>query len=124
MLPIWYLSEDQRLPLRIFKLIESAADNGETVFVSAISLIEVVYLIERGRIVPETYDRLAREVRRKNASWLIANVDPAVAELLPRVPRKAVPDMPDRIIAATAIHLGLPLVTADRRIRAAGLPTI
>ncbi len=32
--------------------------------------------------------------------------------------------MPDRIIAATALHLGLPLVTRDRRLQAAIIQTI
>jgi predicted nucleic acid-binding protein len=32
--------------------------------------------------------------------------------------------MPDRIIAATALNLGLPLVTRDRRLQAAGIQTI
>ncbi|MGH7200282.1 MAG: PIN domain-containing protein [Planctomycetaceae bacterium] len=32
--------------------------------------------------------------------------------------------MPDRMIAATALHLNLPLVTRDRRIQAANIPTI
>jgi PIN domain nuclease of toxin-antitoxin system len=31
--------------------------------------------------------------------------------------------MPERIIAATALHLSLPLVTADQQIRSAGLVT-
>jgi predicted nucleic acid-binding protein len=48
----------------------------------------------------------------------------ADADALPNVPRDAAPDMPDRIIAATALHLGLPLVTRDRRLQAAGIQTI
>jgi len=40
------------------------------------------------------------------------------------VPRAEVPDMPDRIIAATALHLGLPLISRDRKIQLAGLQTI
>ena len=32
--------------------------------------------------------------------------------------------MPDRIIAATALHLGLPLITRDQRIQSAGIKTI
>ena len=32
--------------------------------------------------------------------------------------------MPDRIIAATALHLGLPLITWDRRIQLADVGTI
>jgi len=35
-----------------------------------------------------------------------------------RVPRDAVPDMPDRIIAATAFHLGLSLLSKDPAIKA------
>lgn len=37
---------------------------------------------------------------------------------------EAVPDMPDRMIAATALQLGFPLVTTDSAIRASGIPTI
>jgi len=47
-----------------------------------------------------------------------------VATALKDIPRNLVPDMPDRIIAATALHLGLPLVTRDRRLQAAGIDTI
>jgi predicted nucleic acid-binding protein len=43
---------------------------------------------------------------------------------LERIPRDAVPDLPDRVISATALALGLPLVTRDARIREAGIETI
>lgn len=51
-------------------------------------------------------------------------MDAAVEGGARRIPRDLVPDMPDRIIAATAVALGLPLVTRGRRIRAAGLDTL
>ena len=35
-----------------------------------------------------------------------------------QIPRDVVPDMPDRIIAATALSNSLPLVTRDLKIRA------
>jgi predicted nucleic acid-binding protein len=41
-----------------------------------------------------------------------------------RIPRNVVADMPDRIIAATALHLGLPLITRDRHLQSAGIQTI
>jgi hypothetical protein len=41
----------------------------------------------------------------------------AIAETLHPIPRDSVPDMPDRIIAATALHLNLLLVTRDRKIQ-------
>jgi len=38
--------------------------------------------------------------------------------------RQAVPDMPDRIIAATAIHLAVPLLSRDGRIRISAVETL
>ena len=51
-------------------------------------------------------------------------LDLGVADSIRGIPRDLVPDMPDRIIAATALHLNLPLVTRDQRIRSAGIGTI
>ena len=48
----------------------------------------------------------------------------ATLSILGLVSRDVVPDMPDGIIAATALHLGLPLVTRDQRIQSAGIKTI
>jgi predicted nucleic acid-binding protein len=50
---------------------------------------------------------------------IIAPLDAAVAEAIQKISRVAVPDMPDRIIAATAVHLNAELVTRDRRLQAA-----
>jgi predicted nucleic acid-binding protein len=47
-------------------------------------------------------------------------VQAAVVRSLEAVPRDQIPDMPDRIIAATA----LALVTRDHRIRSAAVVTI
>ena len=52
------------------------------------------------------------------------NPDLAVARSLGKVPREKVPDMPDRIIAATALSLGVPLITRDAAISASGIETI
>jgi len=40
-----------------------------------------------------------------------------------RVARAEVPDLPDRIIAATAVALKIPLVSRDAKIRSAALVT-
>jgi len=41
-----------------------------------------------------------------------------------RVDRAQVPDLPDRSIAATAVHFGVPLISRDRKIRSSSVPTI
>lgn len=52
------------------------------------------------------------------------SVDAIVTDALERIPRSIVPDLPDRIVAATALHLGVPLITRDRRVQSAGIATI
>jgi PIN domain nuclease of toxin-antitoxin system len=44
-------------------------------------------------------------------------VDERIVDCLRDIPRDLVPDMPDRIIAATAMSVALPLISCDRRIR-------
>jgi predicted nucleic acid-binding protein len=41
-----------------------------------------------------------------------------------QVSRAEVPDMPDRIVAATAVYFDVPVISRDRRIRAASLKTV
>jgi len=41
-----------------------------------------------------------------------------------RVELAKVPDMPDRIIAATALHLNVPVISKDAKIQSSGLTTI
>jgi PIN domain nuclease of toxin-antitoxin system len=50
--------------------------------------------------------------------------DRAVAAAMPRIDREQIPDLPDRIISATAERYDVPAISRDRRIRLAGLPTI
>ena len=91
---------------------------------SAISVIETVYLVERKKLPSTALQRLRNALIDASAGLFVAAVDASVANALENVPRSIVPDMPDRIIAATAPHLGLPLVTRDRRLQSAGIQTI
>lgn len=47
---IWYLVDSAKLPEAVYSLIDGAAASGTPTYISAISLVEVVYLVERGRI--------------------------------------------------------------------------
>jgi PIN domain nuclease of toxin-antitoxin system len=121
---VWYLLDSKRLPQRVFELIDGSADSGAPVFISAVSLVEVVYLVERQRIPADSFNMFVAELRSNNPAFVAVPLDARVAEALRTIPGKLVPDMPDRIIAATAVHLGVPLVTRDRRLQAAGIQTI
>ncbi len=121
---LWYLEKSNRLSAKALGAIEATSDSGENLFVPSISLVEIQYLVEKGR-VPETALRLLLAALATTSSDLtVASLDLSVIRKLPEVNRSIVPDMPDRIIAATALALGVPLVTRDSRILRSGIPCI
>ena len=116
---IWYLSDSKQLSPTARLIIRTEEKNGESIFVSAISLVEVIYLAERGRLPLTALQSLENALGDPMGSMVIAPLDAAVAEAVQKISRITVPDMPDRIIAATAVHLNADLVTRDRRLQAA-----
>jgi PIN domain nuclease of toxin-antitoxin system len=121
---VWYLLDSTKLSESVYSLIDGAAASGTPTYISAVSLVEVVYLIERGRIAADAFSRFMSELDKENPAFKVVPLDAHVASALRNIPRNVVPDMPDRIIGATALHLGLPLVTRDRRLQSAGIKTI
>ena len=121
---IWYIFADERLSATARTMIEEAAADGDQIAFSSITLAEIVYLSEKGRIDPATLDRLLTAVDSEDAVLIEVPFDRHVAQALRKVERSQVPDLPDRIIAATALHLGLPLISRDGKIQLADVNTI
>ena len=94
------------------------------IFVPTICLVEVIYLVEKDRLPASALDRILNYLDEPNSGIELVPLDRGVVEALGRIPREIVPDMPDRIIAATALHLGLPLVSRDPDIRASGIELV
>jgi len=121
---VWYLAEPQRLSQRASDALDQASATGEPIYASAISLVELIYLIEKGRLPQAVMDRLGEALATPDAEVSVVPVDQEVAMAVRAIPRRDVPDLPDRIIAATALRLDLPLVTRDRKIQASQIKSI
>jgi len=121
---VWYLASDRRLSARASDALDLATADGELIHVPSICLVELTYLVEKGRLPAIARIRLIEALDDPETPCLLAPLDRAVAESLERVVRSEVPDLPDRIISATAAALALPLVSRDGRIRASGVQTI
>jgi len=91
------------------------ADAGEhRIYLSAITLMEVLYLVEAGRIaIP-----LLELVNLISASRNYEIVPVHTAVVLAALEVDDVPELHDRIIVATARYLGVPILTGDRVIAA------
>jgi PIN domain nuclease of toxin-antitoxin system len=97
---------------------------GAKVGVSSVTIVEIIYLVEKGRIPQVTLPLLEESLLEQPALLEIIPITHAVALAVQQVPHRQVPDLPDRVIAATALHLGVPLISRDRRIQLADVETI
>jgi hypothetical protein len=85
--------------------------------VVGISLAEVIYYVRekpRSRVGLHDPDHVPEE----------APVTAEIIEALIDVPRSDIPDMPDRIVAATAVYFGVPTISRDGRIRVSKVQTV
>lgn len=116
---VWLVAGDGRLRLAARRCIEAAAQE-QQLWVSAITPWEIGMLVAKGRLV------LDRDVM----DWLqaalalpgirVAPLEPAVAVAGTRLPGELHGDPADRLIVATARHLGATLITADAALLAYG----
>lgn len=109
---IWLMLGDNRLGKRARGRIDLAARTGE-LLVSAITPWEIGVLVSKKRI----------DLQRDVLAWVqdalaipgiaFAALEPEIAVASTRLPFTMHPDPADRILVATARHLGATLITAD-----------
>jgi PIN domain nuclease of toxin-antitoxin system len=121
---IWYLFNDARLSVLARTTIEQAAANSNQIGISTISLTEIIYLQEKARIPSNTLSRLQTALDDTTSVLVEVVFDRSIATAMQQVDRAQVPELADRIIAATAFHLDVPVVTRDQKIQASTLTTI
>ena len=91
--------------------------------VSAITLAEM-YLVEKARIPANALKDLHTAIADPQSVLQHIPVDEAVAMKMTEVSRQDIPDLPDRVIAATAYLRGIPVLSRDGEIRSSTITTI
>ena len=121
---VWYLATDKRLSGRAIEALDRASASGDYIYVPSICLVELTYLVEKGRLPSIARERLIRAFDEPLTSCRLAPLDRAVADTLEIIDRNEVSDMPDRVIAATAAALKVPLISRDRKIQSSKIETL
>ena len=111
---IWMASDPKRLSKKAREGIREAREK-TGVGIAAITLWELGWLAENGRI--QVTGSVESFVRETAARVVVEPITPEIAAFAVQLPSSFPKDPADRLIAATAMVEGAPLVTADERIR-------
>lgn len=115
---LWYLQASPRLNESTRLLLDRVTAAGAPILISAVTIVELRYLAEKGTFSEAEVDAVHAVLDAEGTSFEIAPIDAATAWAVGRIPREAVGDPWDRMIAATALARDIPLVTYDRKLRA------
>ena len=118
---IWYLSKNKRLSRKAQTIFQKAAAGHSHVVIPSIVLVETIFLVQRERLNEEVVKTLLALTENPNDGIYVYPLNKAVVQALSHFGPVAIPELADRIIAATAIHLDLPLLTIDPSIQASKL---
>lgn len=121
---IWHLFDDPRLSPTASAFIAQSAAFRRKIAISSITFAEVVNLVEKNRLPSAVFDELTLAIADPEHVFIEAVFTAAIVQSMRHVLRAQVPDMPDRMIAATALHFNVPVISRDGRILAANLKTV
>jgi PIN domain nuclease of toxin-antitoxin system len=118
---LWYITDDRRLPRAVNRVFSAVGEGRAQVLVPSIVLIEAIFLLHRQRIASSAVDQLLALPEDASATIYITPLNLAVAIAMSEFGPAAIPEMVDRVIAATARALNAPLLTTDMVIIESGL---
>jgi len=115
---IWMSSDPGRLSTKArHQIVEARRNTG--LAIASITLWELAWLAENQRVLyPGSVEAFVRETVSRVA---VKALSPEIAAVAAHMPDSYPKDPSDRLIGSTAIVSGMPLVTADEKIRNSGI---
>ena len=119
---VWHMTNNPKLSREAKRVFQKVDNFQDYVFIPCIVFFELLYLIEKKKVVADFGSFLTMISSSKNYS--IEPLCLPIIERSRRIPRERVADPWDRLIAATSMHLSFPLITRDESLKEIGLEVI
>lgn len=112
---IWFISKPEVLSKRAKKAVSAAVEE-KSVLISSISVWEVALLVKKKRLTLslDVTDWIAKSEGLPFIQFI--EISNSIAVKSVNLPQPLHPDPADRIIIATALSAGVPLVTKDKKL--------
>jgi PIN domain nuclease of toxin-antitoxin system len=110
---VWHMEGSKKIGKRTQAAVEEAAES-DAALVSAITPWEIALLVSKGRLKLGTDVMDWLRDAMANPGLHVAPLEPEIAVASTRLPFDIHADPADRILVATARHLGATFVTADK----------
>lgn len=101
---VWYLLNDKRLSRLAVTALDQTTRGGDPILIPSISLVEILYLTEKGRIPKSMQVSLRLALNDLNGPFQLAPLDQEVADAVGSISRELVPDLPDRVLLQRPWH--------------------
>lgn len=113
---LWHIFGNERLSKKAAEIFTKTDEGEGRIHIPGIVLVEIVYLMEKSKLPQQAVDTVIDLFDRSPENYGLCQVTVSTIRALQSIPREQIPDMPDRIIAATALELDLPLISKDKMI--------
>lgn len=112
---VWHLTDDPKLSRAAREIFEKVDSGEESVTIPCIVFLELLYLIEKNRIAVD-FDSIVSIVS-SSSNYGVEPLCLPIIQTSRQISMENVKDPWDRLIAATSLRLGFPLITRDRALQ-------
>jgi PIN domain nuclease of toxin-antitoxin system len=119
---VWHFTNSTNLSTKAKKTFQRAESGEDTIYIPCIVFFELLYLVEKRKTVVDFEGFISLISSASNYQ-----VEPLCLPIINKtklISRDVISDPWDRLIAATSLHLGYPLISKDETLRKAGLELI
>ena len=106
---VWQVQRDRKLGKQARRILTESEQGLHRIAISGVTLMEVMYLSERGRIAVNLVTLQNLFAQSSNYVVIPVNFDVVAASAL----IDDIPELHDRVIAGTAAWLNIPILTND-----------